>query len=142
MKIFAIGDLHLSLGEGVDKPMDRVGPVWINHDETLKNNWITNISDDDMTVIAGDISWALTSDEAVKDLEWLHELPGKKILIKGNHDLWWTGITRLNMMFDDMYFLQNTCFMTGKTMTAFSNLLKITIGNWSLCRYQTVQKIH
>ncbi len=113
MKIFAIGDLHLSLGEGVDKPMDRFGPIWIDHDRTLKKNWTENISDEDMTVIAGDISWALTSDEAVTDLEWIHQLPGRKILLKGNHDLWWTGITKLNSMYDDMYFLQNTCFMAG-----------------------------
>ena len=120
MKIFAIGDLHLSFGEGVDKPMDRFGPVWNNHDQTLQNNWNKEISDDDLTVIVGDISWAMRRDEAYPDLEWIHGLPGKKVLFKGNHDLWWVGITKLNSLFEDMTFLSSTCYMAGETAVAGS----------------------
>lgn len=110
MSIFAIGDLHLSFDERVDKPMGVFGHLWDNHEERLKKNWIENISDDDTVIIAGDISWALAKDEAYKDIEWIHDLPGKKVIIKGNHDLWWTGITKLNQLHDDVYFLQNTFY--------------------------------
>ena len=113
MKIYAIGDLHLSFGEGVDKPMNKFGPVWNDHDRTLKENWIDEISNDDITVIAGDISWAMDREEAYPDLEWIHELPGRKVLFKGNHDLWWVGITKLNQLFDDISFVSSTCYTAG-----------------------------
>ncbi len=110
MSIFAIGDLHLSFDERVDKPMDVFGHLWDGHEERLKKNWIENISDRDTVILAGDLSWALQKDEAYKDIEWIHELPGRKVVIKGNHDLWWTGIKKLNQLHEDVYFLQNTFF--------------------------------
>jgi uncharacterized protein len=113
MSIYAIGDLHLSLGEGIDKPMDIYGGQWIRHVDRLKRNWINNITDQDTVVLAGDISWALKFEEAKADLEWLHHLPGRKVVIKGNHDLWWTGIQKMNAMYDDIIFLHNFCVMVG-----------------------------
>ncbi len=110
MSIYAIGDPHLSFDERLDKPMDIFGDAWDNHAERLKENWIREIKEDDTVILAGDISWGLTKDEAYADFEWLHQLPGMKVIIKGNHDLWWTGITRLNMLYDDMFFLQNTYY--------------------------------
>ena len=107
MSIYAIGDLHLSFDERVDKPMDIFGPLWANHTERLKENWINTVREPDTVIIAGDISWGLTKDEAYADFEWIHQLPGRKVIIKGNHDLWWTGITKLNQLYDDVYFLQN-----------------------------------
>ncbi len=120
MSIYAIGDLHLSFGEGVDKSMDVFGQVWADHADKLRRNWTGLIEDDDTVVIAGDISWGLTRSEAMADLEWIHGLPGRKVLIKGNHDPWWTGIKRLNALYDDMYFLQNAAYEVEGLMIAGS----------------------
>lgn len=107
MSIYAIGDTHLSLNKGVEKPMDIFGPEWENHAEKLKKEWEDTITAEDVVIINGDISWALKLPEAMADLDFIHDLPGKKVLLKGNHDLWWTSISRLNKLYDDLYFLQN-----------------------------------
>ena len=107
MSIYAIADLHLSFGPDIDKPMDVFGPRWINHEERIRDNWLHKIAADDTVIIPGDISWGLKMESAKADLDWIHQLPGKKIMLKGNHDLWWTGITKLNQMYEDIYFLQN-----------------------------------
>ena len=86
MALFAIADLHLSLGE--DKPMD-IFSGWNDYVERLKNNWTKLVSNDDTVVIAGDISWAMKLEETYTDFNFIHNLPGKKIFIKGNHDYWW-----------------------------------------------------
>ena len=109
MGIFVIGDLHLSLDEKVNKSMDIFGGIWEKHWQTLERNWRKNISSEDTVIIAGDISWGLKLPEAMTDLMWIHNLPGKKILFKGNHDLWWSGVGKLNKLFDDMIFVQNRC---------------------------------
>ena len=109
MSIFAIGDPHLSFAPGVDKPMDVFGEEWKDHAEKIKKSWLASVGDEDTVVIAGDISWGLKMEEAMADLKWIDALPGKKIMLKGNHDLWWSGIGRLNSLFDDMVFIQNTC---------------------------------
>lgn len=111
MKIFAISDLHLSFSENIDKPMDKFGEGWENHADRLKVNWTDMISDDDIVLIPGDISWGLRLDEALADFEWLHSLPGIKIISKGNHDLWWGRIKHLNSLYDDIIFLQNECYV-------------------------------
>ncbi len=108
MSIFAISDLHLSFGEGVDKPMDIYGGPWIGHAEQIRNNWLASVTAEDTVLICGDISWGLRLNEALADLAWIHELPGRKIAIRGNHDLWWNGISRINRLHDDILFLQNT----------------------------------
>jgi predicted phosphohydrolase len=113
MSIYAIGDLHLSFAEGIEKPMDMFGPEWVNHAERLKENWINTISEDDTVILNGDISWGLRIEEALPDLDWIDALPGKKILIKGNHDLWWSSINKLNKLYENMFFLQNDYFTVG-----------------------------
>jgi Predicted phosphohydrolase len=107
MGIYAIADLHLSFSS--EKPMDIYGGEWINHIDKIKENWKI-ISDSDTVIVPGDISWALRFQEAVTDLKWISELPGNKVFIKGNHDLWWNSVSRLNALFENMYFLQNTCY--------------------------------
>ncbi len=111
MKIFAIADLHLSFDERIKKPMDIYGGQWVNHTERLKANWEENITKEDTILIPGDISWALKKEEAYADLEWIHNLPGKKIITKGNHDLWWSSIGKLNKLYEDITFLQNDFFI-------------------------------
>jgi uncharacterized protein len=112
MSIYALGDLHLSLGEGIDKPMDIYGEQWVRHVERLQINWLEQVKNEDTVILAGDISWALKFSEAKADLDWLHSLPGKKVIIKGNHDLWWTGIQKMNAMYDDIVFLHNFSIVT------------------------------
>lgn len=110
MSIFAVADLHLSMAPGVEKPMDVYGPRWFNHAGRLEQNWRSAVADGDTVIVAGDISWGLKLEEARYDLEWIDTLPGRKVFLKGNHDLWWSGITKLNQMYDSITFLQNDCF--------------------------------
>ncbi len=117
MRIFAIGDLHLSMAEGVDKPMDVFGGGWQNHAERLKENWVQMVTDEDIVVICGDISWGLRQEEAEPDLAWVHDLPGTKVFFKGNHDLWWQSVGKLNKLYDDgtMNFMQCKAYVVGET---------------------------
>ena len=107
MSIFAIGDLHLSFDERISKPMDIFGSRWENHAERLKQNWEENIGKDDTVLVCGDISWGLRLEEAMADFKWIESLPGRKIITKGNHDLWWGSIKRLNDISEKIRFLQN-----------------------------------
>ena len=111
MKIYAIGDVHLSLDSRIEKPMDVFGPKWANHAERLKENWIEVVRPEDVVVVCGDISWGLRLEEAMADLMFLNDLPGHKVLTKGNHDLWWNSVSKLNAISEDMTFLQNTAYM-------------------------------
>ena len=108
MSIFAIGDLHLSFDETVDKPMDVFGAGWTDHEDRIKENWIDNVWEHDTVIIAGDVSWGLKLQQAAADFQWIDSLPGKKLIFKGNHDLWWNGINKMNSMFDSITFVQNT----------------------------------
>ncbi|MBR6407152.1 MAG: metallophosphoesterase [Clostridia bacterium] len=96
MSIFAIADTHLSFG--TDKPMN-VFSGWSDHILRLKNNWERLVEPDDTVVIAGDISWAMNLDEALDDFKFLQSLPGKKIIMKGNHDYWWTSRAKMEGFF-------------------------------------------
>lgn len=106
MNIYAIGDLHLSFS--TDKPMDIFGGNWEGHFEKIKADWLDKVTQEDVVLIPGDISWAMKLSDAVKDLEQLALLPGKKIFIRGNHDYWWNGIGKLRAVApnDTFYFLQ------------------------------------
>lgn len=98
MSLFTISDLHLSLG--TDKPMD-VFYGWNNYVERLEANWKRIVKDGDTVVIPGDISWALKLEETLADLKFIDNLPGTKIFIKGNHDLWWSTMTKINAFFEE-----------------------------------------
>ncbi len=114
MRLFAIADLHLSLS--TDKPMDIFGARWENHHEKLAKNWCGLVKKEDVVLIPGDVSWAMNLREAEADLRFLHELPGEKILLRGNHDFWWQGIGKLERFckekgFTSLRFLQNNAFL-------------------------------
>lgn len=111
-KIFAIADTHLSIAS--DKPMDVFGDAWKDHAGRLGEAWREAVVEDDLVVVAGDISWALKFEDAKPDLDFLHELPGQKLLIRGNHDLWWQKITMLNSIYENMRFLQNDHVLFGE----------------------------
>lgn len=101
MSLYAISDLHLSLSS--DKPMD-VFRGWENYVERLKANWTRLIKDTDTVVIPGDISWALKLEETKEDFAFLDSLPGKKIILKGNHDLWWSTSKKLTQFLEENNF--------------------------------------
>lgn len=86
MTLFAISDIHLGFYH--DKKMDMFGEVWQNHCLKLKKNWIQTVKPDDTIILAGDISWAINMQEAKPDLDFINDLPGKKIMHSGNHDYW------------------------------------------------------
>ena len=114
MSLYAISDIHLSLG--CDKPMD-VFPGWDNYVEKLKVNWSSLVADGDTVVIAGDISWGMSLKESLADFQFIHDLPGKKIILKGNHDYWWDTVTKMDAyLFQNgitsIQFLHNNCFFT------------------------------
>ena len=111
MALYAISDFHLSLS--MDKPMDIFGRNWYMHHEKIKDNWLKSIEEVDTVLIGGDISWSMKMEDGKKELQWIHELPGKKIIIRGNHDYWWSSITKLNSMYEDMKFIQNNYFSYG-----------------------------
>jgi len=104
-KIFAIADTHLSFT--TDKPMGVFGDAWLDHAERLAAAWKAAVGEDDIVLVVGDISWAMKPEEAAPDLDFLHNLPGQKLLVRGNHDLWWQSVSKLNTLYDDMRFLQN-----------------------------------
>lgn len=108
--IYGIGDLHFDYSK--NKPMDIFGDNWIDHEEQIINNWKSMVKDEDLVLVPGDISWALRLDEAYFDLKRIHDLPGKKILIKGNHDYWWQSLNKLKSLnLDTIEFLQNTSYI-------------------------------
>jgi predicted phosphohydrolase len=90
MRLFAIGDLHLPGGQ--EKPMDVFGEHWEGHFERISRDWQSRVTDEDVVLIPGDTSWAMQLADAVPDLQMISALPGRKLLIKGNHDYWWGGI--------------------------------------------------
>jgi uncharacterized protein len=108
MALYAISDLHLALSG--DKPMDVFGAHWYKHDEKIKDNWLEYIKEEDTVLIGGDISWSMKMEDGLKDLEWIDRLPGKKYIIRGNHDYWWGSITKLNSLYEYTKFIQNNYF--------------------------------
>lgn len=98
MAVYAISDVHLSLGVS-NKAMDVFGPGWANHMERLQEGWQKTVAPEDIVLIAGDISWATYMPDAMGDLLFLHNLPGQKVILRGNHDYWWSayGKVRTNL---------------------------------------------
>ena len=112
MRIYAIADLHLSLTS--EKPMDVFGAAWHGHAEKLERNWRDTVGEDDLVLIPGDISWAMQLSAALPDLSFIGALPGKKVLLKGNHDYWWSAIGRVRAALPaGMRALQNDSIVEG-----------------------------
>ena len=119
MALFAIADIHLSLGS--DKPMDIFGPAWTNHVARLEAGWRERVSDGDTVLIPGDVSWAMDFTQLLPDLKFLHSLPGEKIISRGNHDYWWSTYARMEAMvaaegLDSLRFLKNNAFLRGNNV--------------------------
>ena len=115
MALYAIGDLHLSLG--TNKPMDVFGPRWANYVERIRENF-SKLNDDDVIVIAGDISWGMSLEQSLPDFQFIDALPGRKILLKGNHDYWWGTASKMKKFFAEhdittLDILYNNAFFYG-----------------------------
>ena len=100
MSLYTIADLHLSTFDKTNKSMEVFGKSWADYITRIENNWRHLISEDDTVIIPGDISWALSLEEAESDLKFIDSLPGKKILGKGNHDFWWSTMSKHKAFFD------------------------------------------
>lgn len=110
MNVFAIGDLHLP--GGADKSMDLFGPHWEGHWDKIRADWRSRVTPEDIVLIPGDISWAMHLEDAVPDLQSIGEMPGRKILLRGNHDYWWGSLSRVRAALPPgMYVLQNDALM-------------------------------
>lgn len=113
MALYAIGDLHLCLG--VPKPMDVFGGNWVGYMDKLAEG-LSVITPADTTVLLGDLSWALGLEQAAEDFSWINRIPGRKIILKGNHDYWWSTVSKFNQFcknngFSDMNILNNNSFL-------------------------------
>ena len=112
MALYAIGDLHLSLG--VRKPMDIFGGNWVGYMDKLKDG-LSIITAEDTTILLGDLSWSLDLPGAKADFAWINEIPGQKIILKGNHDYWWSTAAKFHKFcqengFENLNILNNNCF--------------------------------
>ncbi|OPZ60022.1 MAG: Calcineurin-like phosphoesterase [Deltaproteobacteria bacterium ADurb.Bin510] len=121
MKIFAIADLHLSLS--AEKPMDIFGEHWREHPSKIASAWRELVAAEDLVLIPGDISWAMRLSDAATDLAFIHELPGTKVIIRGNHDYWWSSLKKLRENLPSSIVpLQNTALTVGAVGIAGSRL--------------------
>ena len=115
MALYVIADLHLSLG--ADKPMD-VFPGWKDYVQRLEKNWTALVKPEDTVVVAGDISWAMRLEDAAADFAFLNGLPGEKLLLKGNHDYWWSTRSKIDAFFQEqgfstLHILHNCAYRVG-----------------------------
>lgn len=120
MALYAIGDLHLCLG--AQKPMDIFGGAWVGYMDKLKQGF-SSVKEEDTTILLGDLSWALGLQEAKKDFAWINQIPGRKIILKGNHDYWWSTAAKFYKFcdengFSDQFILNNNHY---------------EYGNWAIC---------
>lgn len=116
MALFTLADLHLSFS--TDKPMDVFGGSWVGYEKKLKEYWEYMVRPEDTVVIPGDISWGMSLEEACEDLSFIESLPGQKILMKGNHDYWWSSMNKLEAFlleknFSTLRFLHNDAIFAG-----------------------------
>lgn len=124
MKIFAIADLHLSHAR--PKPMDVFGPAWTDHTEQLRRHWIATVDEEDLVLLPGDISWAMTLEDAGPDLEWIHRLPGAKVMTKGNHDYWWKSVSKVRAALPgSIRVIQNDAILVQDTVLAGTRLWQL-----------------
>ncbi|MGQ9896432.1 MAG: metallophosphoesterase [Acidobacteriota bacterium] len=98
MRIFALGDLHLSFAK--PKPMHIFGEHWRNHADKIVAAWSALGTPDDVLILAGDLSWAIRAEDVRPDLDWIAKLPGRKLIIRGNHDYWWHSLAKVRAMVD------------------------------------------
>lgn len=125
MAIFAIADLHLSFNE--DKPMNIFGKKWQNHEEKIKQDWIEKVTEKDTVLLPGDFSWSMYLKDTKADFEYLNKLPGRKILLKGNHDYWWSTLNKMQKYIEENNF-KNIDFLYNNSYEVEDNIIAGTRG--------------
>lgn len=128
MSIYAIGDLHLSLNK--EKPMDIFGGNWKNHEQKIKENWKNTVQDNDLVILPGDFSWEMHLKDMYNDFAYLNQLPGKKLLLKGNHDYWWTTLAKMREFLQENKF-ENIDFVYNNSYLFEDKIIAGTRG-WAL----------
>ena len=137
MSIFVIGDLHLSYNN--PKPMDIFGEHWANHEERIKNNWIENVTENDLVILPGDFSWETYLVDTKQDFNYLNNLPGKKLLLKGNHDYWWTTVTNMKTFLKENNYT-NIDFLYNNSYEFEDKIICGTRG-WSIIDEEADEKL-
>lgn len=137
MSIFVIADLHLSFKN--PKPMDIFGDNWTKHEEKIKKDWNEKVKEDDLVVLPGDFSWATYIEDTIPDFEYLNSLPGKKIMLKGNHDYWWTTLTNMRKFLQENNFT-NIDFLYNNSYEFEDKILCGTRG-WAIGDEETDKKL-
>lgn len=137
MSIYVIGDLHLSFNE--NKPMDIFGDNWKGHEEKIKNNWLEKVTDNDLIILPGDFSWSMKLEDTEKDFEYLNSLPGKKLMLKGNHDYWWNTITKMRAFLNAKNF-KNIDFIFNEGYVSENYIIAGTRG-WNFEEEEHDEKI-
>jgi len=137
MSIYVIADLHLSFEK--NKPMNVFGSNWQNHESKIKDNWVSKVKEEDLVVLPGDFSWAMYLEETYKDFEYLSKLPGKKILLKGNHDYWWTTLNKMQNYLKENKF--NKIEFLYNNATIYENKIIVGTRGWSLLDSVNSQKM-
>ena len=127
MSVYTIGDLHLSFHE--NKPMDIFGENWKGHEEKIKKDWINKVKDQDLVILPGDFSWSTYLKDTYEDFNYLNSLPGKKLLLKGNHDYWWTTLKSMRKFLEENDF-QNIDFIFNNAYE-FENYIFAGTRGWS-----------
>ncbi len=118
MKLYAFSDFHLS-GDPPTKPMDIFGENWKGHRQKIIDSWKNTITENDTVIMAGDLSWATHMEDALSDLKMLGSLPGRKIIVRGNHDYWWNTVSKMKRMTDNAFeFIFNSALSTGNIALA------------------------
>jgi uncharacterized protein len=137
MNIYAIADLHLAIGDP-NKSMEVFGNNWKDYHEKILANWKATISPDDLVLIPGDICWSMHLNEAILDMQWIDALPGKKILIKGNHDYWWSSLSKVKKALPpSIDVIQNNAITVGDISIAGTRLWDSYEYNFnSIIQYQ------
>lgn len=126
MSIYAISDLHLSFN--TNKPMDIFG--WNNYEEEISQDWRTNVKEEDLVLLTGDFSWEMKLENTYKDFQFINNLPGKKLLLKGNHDLWWTTLKKMREFLKEKEF-NNIDFIYNNSYE-FENYIIAGTRGWNL----------
>ena len=126
MAIYALADLHLSFG--TDKPMDVFGDAWGDYTKKIEENWQSIVSDDDLVIIPGDVSWATYIEDAYEDFKFINRLNGKKVILKGNHDYWWTTLSKMNKFLNENKF--NSITILNNNAIEFENAAICGTRGW------------
>ena len=144
MSLYVLSDTHLSISD--NKPMDIFGARWTGYTEKLRTRWNRVVTPEDTVVIAGDISWAMSHTGALEDLKFINSLNGQKIIGRGNHDYWWTSLTKLNAMCEDngldtIRFLYNNAYAIENFIVCGSRGWYIDESNRKMPQEADYQKI-